>query len=205
MKTIVLLLALLAAPLASAQDAPAPAPAPAVDPLAAGTWGHGWFGVETVYSPEAPAKNLGVGWVEGQVGFGRLALASTAGVVGTLGQLNLEQPSTFAAFRGQLAAHYNVLGRPGATCGLAGAVEYTLPLQTKYTVAHPVTAGAGAVCSGERWRAYALAGQDAQMPGFAAIAYAHFPLSERVSWVVRASVGARQTFVASLDVVVRTF
>ena len=181
------------------------ATASAQDPLAAGTWGRGWAGVETVYSPDTSSSTLGVGWVEGQVGFGRFAVAGTAGVLGATGQLNLSEPSTFNVARGRLAGHYNLVGRSGASCGVAAGVEYSVPLQTKFTVYHTATAGAGLVCSGAAWRTYVLFGQDAQLPGMGVLTFTHFPISSRVSWVTRASFGENQAFVASLDVVARIF
>lgn len=201
---------LLLAVAAGAQPATAPSPAPAAPPLApleAGTWAHGWFGGETVWTTGVERKVLAVGWAEGQVGFGPWGLAGTAGVLGTSGELKLDDPATFSAFRVQAALHRNLLATTFAACGVAGAVEYGVPLGTTpgAQLYHEVSAGAGLICSGSAWRMYVLAGQDMQMPGFGVVGYAAFPLSDRTAWVVRTALGTHQRYAITLDVVARVW
>lgn len=182
-------------------------PAPAVDPLAAGSWGHGWFGGETVWTSSTERKTLAVGWTEGQVGFGRLGVAGTVGVLGKVGVLKNDDPATFEAFRGQLGVHYNVFGRGVAVCGPAVAAEYAVPLSKDQgqQFYHEASFGVGAECSGDTWRVYVLYGVDAQMPRSGVIGYGHFPVSDRISWVARTAFGQDHVYVITLDIVARIF
>lgn len=193
-----------------AQAAPvvaAPPPAAVVAPLDAGTWGRGWVGGETAWTTGAERRALAVGWIEGQAGFGRWGRAGTAGVLGASGKLKLDDPATFSAFRAQAAVHRNLIGTSFAACGLAGAVEYGVPLETTdgQHLVHAISAGAGMICSGPGWRVYLLAGQDMQMAGFALIGYLAFPVSDRVEWVTRGSFGSDQRYVLTLDVAARFY
>jgi hypothetical protein len=180
------------------------------DDLEAKTFARGWAGAETVWTTGVDRHSAAVGWVAGQIGFGRFALAGTAGALGQVGKFEPNTPATYSSLRLQAAALFNVVARPGFTCGPAAAIEGGVPLDLAAGVKapalyHAVTWGVGLECQGAGWAGYRLFGQDSQLHGFATLGYTHVPMSDRVAWVIRDSFGGEQRFVLTLDVVVRVF